>query len=200
MPKESETLSKQQLKSLNTKKKIYRATKNILKRDGYRNLSVKNICLEAEVSNGSFFHHFKSKDELLSYYMEEQPAINPDLLDVPSDAGEAKIAIIHVYLSYAQYCMELGLDFISHYFTPDNAALDPDNDSGHPYPIVSVENYLKKAVDAGVIAPKLSLDLISTDIRMLVIGNIFEWCLRKGNTDFESNIRRSLTHYLDGIL
>ena len=199
MSNESETLSKQQLKSLNTKKKIYRATKNILKRDGYDKLSVKNICLEAGVSNGSFFHHFKSKDELLSYYMEEQPAINPDLLDMPSDAGEVKIAIIHVYLSYAQYCMELGLDFISNYFTPDNNALNPENTNGHPYPIVSVENYLKKAIDAGIIKPKLSLDLISTDIRMLVIGNIFEWCLRKGNTDFESNIRRSITHYLDGI-
>lgn len=200
MINETETLSKQQLKSLNTKRKIFRATKNILKRDGYDKLSVKNICLEADVSNGSFFHHFKSKDELLSYYMEEQPAINPDLLDPPSDSGEVKIAIIYVYISYAKYCMELGLDFISSYFTPSNAALNPDNNTGHAYPIVSVENYLKKAIDAGIISPKLPLEQITTDIRMLVIGNIFEWCVRKGNTDFENNMRRSITHYLDGIL
>ena len=30
-------------------------------------------------------------------------------------------------------------------------------------------------------------------------GNVFEWCLHNGETDFEGNIRRSIGHYLDGI-
>lgn len=95
---EKETLSKQQLKSRETKRRIFRAAKTILQKKGYEQLSIKNICEEAGVSNGSFYHHFKTKDDLLSYYLEEQPGINPDLLDLPEDAEEAKIAIIHVYL------------------------------------------------------------------------------------------------------
>ena len=82
------------------KKKIFLAAKNILKKDGYDALSIKNICEEAGVSNGSFYHHFKTKDDLLSYYIEEQPSINPDLLDLPANPDEAKTAIIHVYLNY----------------------------------------------------------------------------------------------------
>jgi len=196
---DKEVLSKQQKKSLETKHKIFLAAKNILQRQGYEQLSIKNICEEADVSNGSFYHHFKTKDDLLSYYIEEQPSINPDLLDLPSSADEAKIAIIHVYLHYAEYCRDLGVEFMSNYYTPKNQALNPETRTSRHYPILTVENYLQKAIDKDIIKPALPLEDILTDIRMLVIGNVFEWCLHNGKNDFEGNIRRSLGRYLDGI-
>lgn len=196
---EKEPLSKQQLKSRETKARIFHAAKRILQREGYDRLSIKNICEEAGVSNGSFYHHFKTKDDLLSYYIEEQPSINPDLLDSPDDSEEAKIAIIHVYLNYAEYCRELGVEFIANYYTPKNQGLNPSIRTERPYPILTVENYLRKAMDSGIVKTKVPLEDICTDIRMLVIGNVFEWCLHDGDTDFEGNIRRSIGHYLDGI-
>lgn len=197
---EKETLSKQQQKSQETKSRIFKAAKTILQKQGYERLSIKNICDEAGVSNGSFYHHFKTKDDLLSYYIEEQPSINPDLLDLPESADEAKIAIIHVYLNYAKYARELGVEFIANYYTPKNQALNPEIRTERPYPIVTVENYLRKAIDAGVLTPKIPLEDILTDIRMLIIGNVFEWCLHNGETDFEGNIRRSFSKYLDSVL
>ena len=122
--KESMELSRQQQKSKETKERIFRAAKQILKKKGYEELSIKNICEEAGVSNGSFYHHFKTKDDLLSYYIEEQPSINPALLELPRDAGEAKIAIIRVYLNYVSYCRELGVEFMSGYYNPKNQALN----------------------------------------------------------------------------
>lgn len=197
---EKETLSKQQLKSKETKSRIFKAAKNILQEQGYEGLSIKNICDEAGVSNGSFYHHFKTKDDMLSYYIEEQPSINPDLLDTPENGDEAKIAIIHVYLNYAKYARELGVEFISNYYIPKNQALNPELRTERPYPIVTVENYLRKAIDKGTVTPKIPLEDILTDIRMLIIGNVFEWCLHNGDTDFEGNIRRSFTKYLDSVL
>lgn len=148
---QKEPLSKQQLKSKETKGRIFRAAKTILQKKGYEELSIKNICEEAGVSNGSFYHHFKTKDDLLSYYIEDQPSINPDLLDLPANADEAKTAIIHVYLNYVQYCQELGVEFISNYYTPKNQSLNPAIRTERPYPIVTVHNYLQKALEAGAI-------------------------------------------------
>lgn len=193
-------MSKQQLKSKETKDKIFRAAKNILQRGGYESLSIKNICEEAGVSNGSFYHHFKTKDDLLSYYIEEQPGIAPDLLELPQNINEAKEAIVRVYLNYVKYCRELGVDFIAGYYTPHNQALNPTIRTERPYPIVTVQKYLQKAIDAKAIHLKLSVEDVVTDIRMLVIGNAFEWAMTKGNADFEGNIRRSISHYLDGVL
>ncbi len=194
-PKE---LSKQQLKSRETKSKIFLAAKTILRKHGYEQLSIKNICEEAGVSNGSFYHHFKTKDDLLSYYIEEQPSINPDLLDLPANASEAKNTIIYVYLNYVDYCMELGVEFMSNYYTPKNQSLNPLIRTERPYPIVTVQNYLQKCLDAGLFSFNHSLEEITTDIRMIVIGNVFEWCLKNGETDFRGNMQRSLEIYLNG--
>ena len=195
----SKDLSKQQLKSMETKARIFNAAKRILKKSGYEQLSIKNICEEAGVSNGSFYHHFKTKDDLLSYYIEEQPSINPDLLDLPSSKEEARERIVYVYLNYVRYCRELGVEFMANYYTPKNQSLNPLIRTERPYPIITVHNYLQKCIDAGIITLSDSLEHITTDIRMIVIGNVFEWCLKNGDADFEGNMRRCLENYLNGV-
>ena len=197
--KNSAGLSKQQLKSQKTKEQIFEAAKRILQKGGYETLSIKNICEEAGVSNGSFYHHFKTKDDLLSYYIENQPTIDPNLLDLPQSNTEAKDTIINVYLNYVKYCEELGVEFIAGYYTPRNQALNPTIRTERPYPIVTVQQYLEKAVEANAIHLKLTIPEIVTDIRMLVIGNAFEWAMTNGTADFSTNIRRSISHYLDGV-
>lgn len=193
-------LSRQQQKSQDTKERIFQAAKEILQKKGYENLSIKNICETAGVSNGSFYHHFKTKDDLLSYYIEEQPSINPELLDIPSGKEAAKLSIVEVYLNYAEYCNSLGVDFIAGYYNPRNQALNPDLRTERPYPIVTVQQYLEKAVAAGTIQLKLPISDVVTDIRMLVIGNAFEWAMRNGDVNMKENIKRSISHYLDGVL
>ena len=193
-------LSKQQIKSLNTKRKIFRAAKEIMRKDGYQELSIKNICEKANVSNGSFYHHFQSKDDLLSYYIEEQPQIDPGLLELPKDAEMAKETILQVYQNYVNYCQELGVEFMTGYYDPKNQALNPISRSERPYPIVTVRKYVEKAIEAKRICINVEIIEFTTDIRMIVIGNVFEWCLRSGSADFSGNMARSLRKYLDSVL
>ena len=197
---EKAELSRQQRKSRETKEKIFQAAKRILQKKGYEELSIKNICEEAGVSNGSFYHHFKKKDALLSYYIEDQPSINPDLLETPKDIEEAKRGIIRVYMNYVKYCRELGVEFMSGYYDTKNQALNAAVRSERPYPIVTVQTYVEKAIDAGVLRLNVEIDEFTTDIRMIVIGNVFEWCVRSGQVDFEGNMSRSLGKYLDSTL
>ena len=195
----AQELSRQQQKSRETKARIFNAAKQILQEQGYEALSIKNICEAAGVSNGSFYHHFKTKDDLLSYYIEEQPSINPDYLDLPGNAEEAKTAIIRVYLNYVHYCRELGVAFMSNYYTPKNQSLNPLTRTERPYPIVTVHDYLKRAMDAGVITLPLPLEDVTSDIRIIVIGTVFDWSLTNGEAAFERNMERSLKVYLDGL-
>ena len=197
--KEPVELSKQQRKSKETKERIFQAAKRILQKSGYEELSIKNICEDAGVSNGSFYHHFKTKDDLLSYYIEDQPSIDPDRLELPKNKEDAKETIIHVYLNYVKYCKELGVEFMAGYYTPHNQALNPTIRTERPYPIVTVQHYLERALEANAIQLNLKIEEITTDIRMIVIGNVFEWAMRNGDADFEGNMRRSLSHYLDSI-
>lgn len=192
-------LSRQQLKSQETRNRIFLAAKKILKKNGYEALSIKNICEEAGVSNGSFYHHFKTKDDLLSYYIEEQPGISPELLQTPAGTSDVINTIVHIYLNYAKYCQELGVEFIANYYTPKNQSLNPLKRTERSYPIITVQEYLQQNISSGIIRLNIPLDNVITDIRMIVIGNVFEWCLKNGDTDFEGNMKRSLETYLKGI-
>ena len=81
-----------------------------------------------------------------------------------------------------------------------NQALNPAIRTERPYPIVTVQAYVEQAAKDGIINIRESIDEFTTDIRMIVIGNVFEWCLREGNADFEGNMSRSLRRYLDSTL
>ncbi len=198
--KEQIQLSRQQQKSRETKEKIFQAAKRILQKKGYEELSIKNICEEAGVSNGSFYHHFKTKDDLLSYYIEDQPQIDPDLLELPDSVAGVKKGIIRVYMNYVQYCRELGVEFMAEYYDTKNQALNASIRTERPYPIVTVQTYVEKAVESGVVCLNVPVDEFTTDIRMIVIGNVFEWCIKHGQADFEGNMGRSLGKYLDAVL
>ena len=198
--KEQIQISKQQQKSRETKEKIFQAAKRILQKKGYEELSIKNICEEAGVSNGSFYHHFKTKDDLLSYYIEDQPQIDPNLLELPESVAGVREGIIQVYMNYVRYCQELGVEFMAEYYDTKNQALNASIRTERPYPIVTVQTYVEKAVEAGIVRLNEEIDEFTTDIRMIVIGNVFEWCIKHGQADFEGNMSRSLGKYLDAVL
>lgn len=197
---EKTELSRQQQKSRETREKIFQAAKRILQKKGYEELSIKNICEEAGVSNGSFYHHFKTKDDLLSYYIEDQPQIDPDLLELPENAAGVKAGIIRVYMNYVKYCRELGVEFMSGYYDTKNQALNATIRTERPYPIVTVQTYVEKAEKEGIVRLNVEIEEFTTDIRMIVIGNVFEWCVKHGDADFEGNMSRSLGKYLDAVL
>ena len=197
---EKTELSRQQQKSRDTREKIFQAAKRILQKKGYEELSIKNICEEAGVSNGSFYHHFKTKDDLLSYYIEDQPQIDPDLLELPENAAGVKAGIIRVYMNYVKYCRELGVEFMSGYYDTKNQALNAAIRTERPYPIVTVQTYVEKAEKEGIVRLNVEFEEFTTDIRMIVIGNVFEWCVKHGDADFEGNMSRSLGKYLDAVL
>ena len=103
-------------------------------------------------------------------------------------------------MNYVAYCRELGVEFMAGYYDTKNQALNPAIRTERPYPIVTVQAYVEQAAKDGIINIRESINEFTTDIRMIVIGNVFEWCLREGNADFEGNMSRSLRRYLDSTL
>jgi hypothetical protein len=65
---------------------------------------------------------------------------------------------------------------------------------------VTVQQYLERGIADGILHLNLPMQEFTTDIRMLVIGNVFEWCVTNGCADFEANMSRSLRRYLDASL
>ena len=60
-----------EIKSEETKNKILSAVDKMLSAYDFKYLTVRNICEEAQVAYGSFYHHFENKEKLLFTYTHQ---------------------------------------------------------------------------------------------------------------------------------
>ena len=115
-----------QVQTQETKQKIYKAASSILKKKGYAYLTVSNICAVAGVSNGTFFYHFKTKDELLVYYNYQKFAEfrekNNFSEAVAGKAFDERILLFYYY--WSDYMLDVGLDFCCNYYNTKNTSID----------------------------------------------------------------------------
>ena len=49
-----------------TKNNIIRVALNLIQKKGYHNMSIRQLCQEAGISTGAFYHHFSSKEEMIN--------------------------------------------------------------------------------------------------------------------------------------
>lgn len=197
-------------KSQETINRVLGVTSEMLKCYGFSALTVTNICKAASISNGTFFHYFKSKNGLLAYFLNEgfNAYLESQHQSFESLCSQGRTfceRIINIYIEYAKYCRHIGIDFITRYYTPENSALnryshaqqeDDIND------IVSwhILNQLYEAKHEGLIKAEYSEEEIEVDLCTIIKGIIFDWCLSNGTVNMEKRIEKLLSIYLHSVV
>lgn len=192
-----------QVKTLETKERIYKAADSILKKKGFAYLTITNICKVAGVSNGTFFYHFKTKDDLLSYYIFDKFAeyrvkngFDSKVADLPFD-----ICIIRYYSQWSAYMEEIGIEFFSSFYHTKNVCLDVRRFDKHVptkmwnFPVTCLEEAKKD----GLIVDGLSISHISEVLATIMKGVAFDWCLSEGAFKMGDRIEEVMAPYLNSI-
>ncbi len=68
-----------------THQMILESALNIFKEIGFRNASIRNICRDAGVTNGAFYAHFESKDDLFAALVSEKLSVFNETYQEMSD-------------------------------------------------------------------------------------------------------------------
>src|SRR5213596_2168747 len=89
------------------KRKLLDAALRVIRVQGYAGSSVDDICREAGVTKGSFFHHFKGKDELAIAATEHWTGVTGNMFESASfhslaDPRERVLAYIDLRASLIQ--------------------------------------------------------------------------------------------------
>ena len=192
---EIKPLSNRAQKSEHTRRKIIEATFNLLSNYGYDHVTVRNICEAADVSNGTFYHFFQSKDDVLGEYLRK------DVISYDADPDEVGLIeyIIEGYLRITREYVNLGIDFVISYYTPKNQAFNVRTRRPGVYMSDKYYPLLIKAQEDGYIYRKASPEQIAHDTRCLVIGNTFQWAANEGKGDLVASVERMLRDYLYSI-
>lgn len=181
------TQTSRQMQALATKQKIFSCAVSLFAQKTYENVTVQDICSEAEVSVGAFYHHFKSKENILDegyrlFDQRSEEAWNSGHPDSPLEA-------IQFLISEQARSMEgMGPPAVLQYFKnqlscSEKYILNPDR---FFYKMIS------QSVEAGISAGLLAGDPaeITEDILGITRGMIYDWCLHGGTYCLPERSRR----------
>lgn len=106
-------------KGQRTKQRICDAALELIHKKGYPNVTIADICQAAGVSNGSFFHYFKTKDDVLVAFVENESAELIDYCESLDRRGVANaIDRLRLVMQWqASYYALKGEEFIAHLYS-----------------------------------------------------------------------------------
>lgn len=184
------------------RQQILDATINLILEKGADSVTVRSVCAEADLSIGTFYHHFRDKDDLFMSFLRE-----PSFADCPLETPMASIGcrITELYMHLIDRYKKIGLDFMKGFYTSGNRSLsaymcEADGRFEEGTVMSRSETELLSAQKQGLIKESANVHEICMDICTIVKGCIFEWCLTDGDMDIERTLNRILCQYIQEYL
>ena len=181
------------------KQKLIDTTVELIKKYGADTITVRSVCEEADLSIGTFYHHFQNKDDLLMYFVREASfdnfVLETPLADVAGRVCELYMHLIDRYLT-------LGEKFMKSFYTTGNKALSAymgqENGCFADGTVMArCERELIDAREQGFLKKDADPHLLSMDICTIVKGCVFEWALDDGRLDIAESLHRIVKAYLE---
>ncbi|WP_240419675.1 TetR/AcrR family transcriptional regulator [Paenibacillus periandrae] len=151
---------------------------------GYEKISINLICSQLNVTRGSFYHHFKSKNDLLLYWFSSQIKKN---IFLDFDMESPKQILKKHAINYATIIQRAGHDFMYHILMAEF-----ELEGKHFYSYLSGEEQaiilINKAIARQEIqSTKPAKELLDT-FSAAVIGVIVMWKFEQGAFDIVNKI------------
>lgn len=114
--------------ALKTETAILNAALELMRKDGFDAVTVRDICSYAGITTGAFYHHFKSKEELFDKgFTPMDQFMGAELQEHADDDPVSRLLLI--LDRYAQFMENCGILAAQYYQrrlgNPDVASLDP---------------------------------------------------------------------------
>lgn len=184
-------------RSTKTQAKIIQALIRLAKIEKLEDITVRNICSEAGVSIGSFYHHFASKQELLNQafiiFDETLDEILP--LSELSPLEAAKDVLINQTAFIAKEAGELIIEYYKSILSDVNhSAANPQRKYYR-----TVLHCTRRAADAGLIKEGFSPEYVAELLIKFVRGCIVDWCLHNCDYDVVQRTSKELDLIIGAI-
>lgn len=186
-------ITKRAQQALATKNAIFQCALELFAQRPYEQISVKDICEAAEVSVGAFYHHFKSKDNLLD---EGYRLFDQQLEHVwNTRAAESPLDDVHLLVRHQLNSMERMGGFAAAQYFKNQLSVDRSHmlDPQRVLNIRLIES-LRACVETGVL--RGNPEQMAEEILCVTRGIIYDWVLHGNAYDLEARGR----HIVDIVL
>lgn len=174
-----EKLTKRKQQAINTKNRIYETALKLLREGSFNQLKVEDICREAQVSIGSFYNSFSSKNDIFIevYRVADEYFLNA--VKKALESGEYIERIIRFFDLYAEYNQHQGVDFVKNLYHVNNSLFIS---KGRPMQKV-LQDLIRKGQQSGELKEEQSAEDIVEFLFICARGIVYDWCLHNGEYD-----------------
>ena len=189
MKQANEPTSRQQ-QAESSRKLLFKVAIDLMEKKGFSGTTIQDICQEAGFSVGTFYHHFKSKDDVFfelyrraDEYFEKTVAKSLEKSGVAADEQ-----VVLFFRHYAQYNKKQGFDNITQLYNTKNTLFTA---KGRYMQIL-----LKEVVTAGQAKAEISLESTPDEIVdfffIMGRGVVYDWCIRGGKYDLVAKMEKCM--------
>ena len=169
-----------QIRAAETRKKIVSAAKKLIAENGFENVSIEDIAIEAGVSTGSFYTYFKKKEDVI----EELNQAN--FYRLAEITNEMKDKNLNERLKY--YCREflaeierVGIEicrqWIRNNITPVNIVISEKETTKYEHDYLAVRSLLEEGIRRGELTDDVPVDELAFYINTQLYGLMVAWCM-----------------------
>ncbi len=179
--------------ALATRQAIARAGASLLSRKGYYNVTVDEICEKAQVSKGTFYKYFKSKDEIIWYeYLKLDEYYDRNVADAMAIEKKSVDKLRVLCNAAATYVSSMGVSNVKAAY---QSQLGPDRGfsriASEERPIYSLaRRTVEEGQQKGELRSDVSTDEMTRTWVTALRGMVFEWCLTNGKYDLVAEASR----------
>lgn len=175
--------TKRDLQAAQTRERISLCAHQIIAERGYDNVSIQDICRQAGVSVGGFYHYFPSKDDLLLhiyFYFDDLVEKEFSKKDFPSSTAAIQ-ELIMAQLSVTK----LGVSFQSHSLQAQLKAVDGYFFDEGRFFLRYLRQLVEQAIQVGEIHPSHGGEAVSQMLLQVSRGVLFDWAMHRGTYSAE---------------
>lgn len=172
-------MNNRQRQAIETKLKITKATANLFKQGGGKEITIREICEEASISVGTFYHHFTSKEEIIAIGYEQVDLLMAEEIEKFPHTGEIE-EIATVYSKAGELIQELGWTLSAHSYThflssENKYTLSPNR------PVFQFsKKRIRQGIEMGKVIKETNPEEVAETIVRISRGTLLDWCLREG--------------------
>ena len=179
---EQEKLTQRKQQALDTRRKIFNTALNLIKENGFDKVSVDDICAACGVSKGAFYHHFKSKLDIMS---ESESLINNMLenIQIHESDGSIKEKLLILMGSILDVAEKSGVEVTRQLTVVTTGGHYIQQENRNTFAIHTrklIQQILTEAVEKGELSPETNKEASTEIIMTFLSGMIADWCIFNG--------------------
>ncbi len=173
------------VKGMKAKEKILDVVLELFEENGYEKTTINDICERADISNGAFYHYFKSKQDILIEVLADE---TKDLLEhYNSLALESAVEKLYRFLGFQfKYFDRKGKEFVSRVFMIE---LETKGGFFHLNDFIMtklIRQCIEEGQTRGEITDAYDSEFIANMLTSSILHSSFNWMSSHDQGDFKS--------------